>query len=95
LEAEYIALALNNLVCTFSPQRIVLGGGVMHQEGLFPKIRRKFSDLLNGYIQSPALSEGLEEYILPPALGSRAGVLGAIALAMDLRVKNPKGLNDL
>jgi fructokinase len=95
LEGEYIALALYNLVCTFSPQRIVLGGGVMHQEGLFPKIRRKFSDLLNGYIQSPALSEGLDEYILPPALGSRAGVLGAVALAMDLRNTHPKGLQDL
>lgn len=83
LEAHYIALALQNLVCTLSPQRIVLGGGVMQQAQLFPLIRKKFSVFLNGYIQSPALQEGLDDYILPPALGNRAGVLGAVALAMD------------
>lgn len=84
LEAHYIALALNNLVCALSPQRIILGGGVMQQSQLFPLIRSELQALLNGYIQSPLLLERMEEYVLPPALGPRAGVLGAIALAVVL-----------
>lgn len=81
LEAHYIALALQNLVCTLSPKKIILGGGVMQQVQLFPMIRKETVDLLNGYVQSPAILEHMDTYIVPPGLGSRAGVLGAIALA--------------
>jgi len=81
LEAHYIALALMNYICVLSPQRIILGGGVMEQRQLLPMIRRKVVELLNGYIQTPAILERIEEYIVPPSLGARAGVLGAIALA--------------
>ena len=81
LEAHYIALGLANLIYTLSPQRIVLGGGVMAQAQLFPLIRAEVPRLLNGYVQSPAIIEHADEYIVPPALGDRAGVLGAIALA--------------
>jgi fructokinase len=63
-----------------SPQRIILGGGVMSQEHLFPMVRRKTLELLNGYVQMPQILEHIDEYIVPPGLGSRAGVLGAIAL---------------
>jgi len=83
LEAQYIALAMTNVICMLSPQRIVLGGGVMSQAHLFPLIRQKVLQYLNGYIQSPALSEDIEHYIVSPALGGRAGVLGAIALAIQ------------
>lgn len=83
LEAEYLALALHNLVCALSPQRVILGGGVMKQAHLFPRIRARLRDLLNGYIPVPAiLTEEIEAYVVPPALGDRAGVLGALALAM-------------
>ena len=51
LEAHYLALGLVAFVCTLSPERIILGGGVMDQEHLFPMIRTKVQDLLNGYIQ--------------------------------------------
>jgi len=81
LEAHYIALALVNYICVLSPQRIILGGGVMEQAQLFPLIRREVIELLKGYIQSPTIVERSEEYIVPPGLGTRAGVLGAIALA--------------
>jgi fructokinase len=84
LEAHYISLALHNLVCIFSPQRIILGGGVMQQEQLFPMIRVETAHLLNGYIQSPAILEDIASFIVPPGLGSRSGVLGAIALAQEL-----------
>jgi fructokinase len=87
LEAHYLALGVNNLVCTVSPQRIILGGGVMRQAGLFPLVQRKTLELLNSYIQVSAITEHIEEYIVPPRLGDNAGVLGAIALASGMAVK--------
>lgn len=81
LEAEYIALALCSYIYTLSPQRIVLGGGVGQQPHLLKKVRQKVPALLNGYIQSPHIVERIEEYIVSPGLGNRAGVLGALALA--------------
>jgi fructokinase len=81
LEARYLSLALVNLILTLSPGRIVLGGGVMQQVQLFPQIRERVLETLNGYVQSPSLTKRMGEYIVPPILGDRSGVLGAIALA--------------
>jgi fructokinase len=81
IEARYLALGLVNLMVTVSPKRIILGGGVMNASHIFPLIRREFSDLLNGYVRHPDVIEGLDSFIVPPQLGGRAGVLGAIALA--------------
>lgn len=81
LEAEYLAQALVSYILILSPQRIVLGGGVMHQPALFPLVRSRVQELLGGYVKSPAILEEIDSYIVPPALGDRAGVLGAIALA--------------
>ncbi|MBP8129522.1 MAG: ROK family protein [Candidatus Hydrogenedentes bacterium] len=83
LEAEYLASGLVPQLCIISPQRIVLGGGVMEQAHLFPRIRARFLSLLNGYIQRPEILRDIGLYIVPPGLGNRAGVLGAIALAQD------------
>jgi fructokinase len=81
LEARYLALALHGFVCTLSPQRIVIGGGVMEQPHLLPRIRLELGRLLNGYIQSPVLAGDLGHYVVAPALGRRAGVLGALSMA--------------
>ncbi len=83
LEAQYLAHAIAGYICTLSPQRIILGGGVMDQRQLFPLIRSQVVSLLNGYIISPMLNERIAEYICPPALGSRAGVCGGLALALQ------------
>jgi fructokinase len=80
LEARYIALALANFIVTISPQRIILGGGVMSSPHMFPTVRSQVQQFLNGYVQSPAILEHIDEYIVAPGLGNRAGVLGAIAL---------------
>jgi fructokinase len=84
LEAEYIARALINLIYAYSPQRIVLGGGVSQHAGLHQAVRLKVQDGLNGYIQSPMLLKTIDQYIVPPSLGNRSGVLGSIAMAIDL-----------
>lgn len=81
LEAHYVALALTTIVCVCAPQRVVVGGGVMEQQVLFPLVREEVQRLLCGYIQVPALLTGIAGYVVPPGLGGRAGVLGALALA--------------
>lgn len=83
IEAGYIAQALVNYILTQAPQRIIIGGGVMQKSLMFPSVRRKVQELLNGYINHPMILEHIEEYIVPPVLGGRSGVLGAIALAMS------------
>lgn len=84
LEAHYIALALANFVVTLSPQRILIGGGVSTQDFLFPLIRQKVKETLNNYVQSSAVGDDIDAYIVPPALGTRSGMLGAIALAQKI-----------
>jgi fructokinase len=81
LEASYIAFGLASLICTLSPQRIIIGGGVMQQVHIFGLIREKLSSLLNGYIQARELTDSIDGYIVAPALGNRSGVLGALVLA--------------
>lgn len=83
LEAHYIAQALANFILTLSPQRIILGGGVMSQAQLFPLVRKQVLALLNGYVQSKSLLLGIDDYIVPPGLGNQAGSLGSVALAMQ------------
>jgi fructokinase len=85
LEAHYVALGVMTIIMMLSPQRIILGGGVMQESQLFPLVRRKVPLLINGYIQTPQITENIEEYIVPPGLGERAGVLGAIALAQRVK----------
>lgn len=79
LEAEYIAQALVNYTMVLSPQRIILGGGVMHQEQLLPMIRERFAALLNGYVRTKEL-EDLDTYIVLQSLDDRQGILGALRL---------------
>jgi fructokinase len=74
-------VALANLTLTISPQRILLGGGVMQQTQLFRMIRAEFSWVLNGYVRHPDILDHLDEYIQPPKLGGNAGVVGALFLA--------------
>jgi fructokinase len=89
LEADYIALALVNLIYAYSPRRIILGGGVARHPGLHEKVRDRVRQVLNGYIHSPMVKERISEYIIPPTLGNRSGVLGAIAMAIDLVRREP------
>lgn len=83
LEADYLAQALRAFICILSPQRIIMGGGVMEQPQLFPLLRHKTQAYLNGYVQHPAILTEIAQYIVPPGLGNRAGVLGAIALGQQ------------
>jgi fructokinase len=81
LEAHYLALAVVNFICTLSPQRIILGGGVMEHPRLLTMVRAGVQELLNRYVQAPAVLDDIDSYIVAPGLGNRSGVLGAFALA--------------
>jgi len=81
LEADYLALGLLNMICLLSPQRIIVGGGVMQEPSLLPLVRRRITKLASGYFDTPELREEVDDYIVAPALGDRAGVLGALELA--------------
>ncbi|GGA20185.1 ROK family protein [Paenibacillus physcomitrellae] len=84
MEAYYLAQALMNYILILSPEKIVMGGGVMKQLQLFPLIHTKLKELLNGYVQHPNLSdEKISSYIVPPGLGDNAGICGALALAQS------------
>jgi len=83
LEAKYLALGLATWVCTLSPQRIILGGGVMQQTRLFATIRAELLQLLNGYIDAREITDCADQYVVAPGLGTQSGVLGALALAED------------
>jgi fructokinase len=69
------------VIFVLSPERIVLGGGVMSQPGLLALVHREVSTLMNGYLDTAAVGEEIASYVSLPGLGPQAGVLGAIALA--------------
>ncbi|WP_232522411.1 ROK family protein [Marinimicrobium alkaliphilum] len=92
IQARYLAIMCINLTVCYSPERIILGGGVMQQGHLFPKIRAHFKKLMNGYEQGPAAGN-LENFIVPPGLGNAAGETGALLMAQRTaeRLEQPPG----
>ena len=81
LEAWYLAQACANYCMLYSPERIVLGGGVMKQPSLLPMIREAFPKHLAGYIRTDRV-EDVENYIVPASLGDNQAVLGCLRLAL-------------
>ncbi|SHE10915.1 Putative fructokinase [Chlamydia abortus] len=81
IEADYLAQALVNYILILAPQKIIMGGGVMKQQQLFPLVRSRLLEWLNGYVQHEAVLNAAEDYIVPPGLGDNAGLCGALALA--------------
>lgn len=82
IESYYVAQAITNYILTYSPQKVILWGGVMHQEQMFPMVRKKVQKMLNGYLKHTMIEEQIENYIVSPELGENAGILGAIRLGM-------------
>lgn len=74
---------IHNLVLTACPQRVLIGGGVAAgQPWLFPRLRQAVVKSLAGYGATPALIPIIDDFIRAPALGDRAGPLGAIAVGL-------------
>ncbi len=82
LEAGYLASAVANIMLTLSPERFVLGGGVMNRRHIFPLIRERVVKVLQGYGVLEEIVEGIDDHIVPPGLGDDSGIAGAFALAV-------------
>jgi fructokinase len=81
-EAQYLGYAISNFICTLSPRKVILGGGLMERTQLFPMIRKNVLQLLNGYIRTGEIMDRIDSYIVPAGLGKQSGILGAVALAI-------------
>lgn len=90
LEAQYLALGILGITCVASPHRVIVGGGVMERPRLRRAVARRLVGLVAGYLDTPLLGQEIDNYLVAPALGDRAGVLGAIALA-QLEAPNLSG----
>lgn len=82
LEAHYLSQMCMNLIMTVSPEKIILGGGVMSQSHLFPMIRQETMRLLNGYV---ACIDQADDLIVPPVCFPDSGLIGAVLLAKNAR----------
>ncbi len=79
LEAHYIAQGVADFILCYAPRKVILGGGVMKQEQLFPLIREKVAANLNGYLGCEELKD-LDSYIVPNSLNENQGILGCVEL---------------
>lgn len=80
LESYYLGQALSNCIMMYSPERIILGGGVMHTPGLIELVRKETLRNLNNYIKKKEILDHIDEYIVLPKLGDNAGLIGSIEL---------------
>src|SRR5208282_1399847 len=81
IEADYLGQLCAQLVLMHSPQRILMGGGVMQQERLLINIRERMRHWLGDYVTLPELAD--PHYLCAPGLGTAAGIKGALAVALD------------
>ncbi|EDX83360.1 ROK family protein [Synechococcus sp. PCC 7335] len=84
LEASYLATGLVNFILMLSPQKIVLGGGVMEQKRLLATVHTQVREKLNAYLSVPQITDNIADYIVPAKLGGKAGILGALVLAQQV-----------
>ncbi len=83
IESYYLGQSISSTILMLSPKKIILGGGVMHQNHLFPIIRDEVRKQLHGYVNSDAILNQMDSYIVPPGLGDNAGLCGALALGLE------------
>lgn len=88
LEAYYLAQAACNMIFLLSPQRIVLGGGVMTRGDLFHLVYDEARSRLGGYIPPLEPTAAIEDLIVPASLGDDAGIIGALEMAQDAALRD-------
>jgi fructokinase len=81
LEGYYLAQAIYDYTLAFSPDMIILGGGVSHQPLLLPSIQKHFEEINRRYLNYPKLSAG--DYLVMPVLGDDSALYGGAVLAME------------
>ena len=81
-EAEYLAKGIINIICILSPQKIIIGGGVMKQSYLLNAVKKRVVKLLNGYFNIPQIKDNIDDYIVSPSHGDESAIAGAFELAI-------------
>lgn len=74
--ADYLAQFCQMLIALYSPQRIILGGGVLQTRGLLDSIRDRAAARAGSYFGVDATT-----IITAPGLGTLSGIAGAFQLA--------------
>jgi len=82
--ANYIGQGIYQMMLAYAPDRIIIGGGVMNQTHLLPKIKQHIITKLNNYNYYPALTN-LDQTITTPALGDNAGLIGGLVFAAQIK----------
>lgn len=77
--AWYLAQFVVTLQSIMEPGRIILGGGVMATPGLLDRVRVQATQLGSAYFRGKP-----DDIVVAPGLGDRAGLVGGLALAMDM-----------
>ena len=87
LVVHYMAGLCVSIILLVSPERIALGGGLMQNLSLFPRIRLRVQEVLNCYINVNTITDAtlMEAYIVPPVNGADAGLIGACQIAETAR----------
>lgn len=85
VQADYLGQFCAQIALALSPERIVLGGGVMQQTRLLPLLRTRTRHWLGGYLDRDQTGSGIDRWIVAPACGEDSGLLGALQLARQAR----------
>ncbi len=80
--AEYLGQLATALVLISSPERIVIGGGVMTDSALHGAVAQAMRREIAGYLPAPVI--GAPNFIVPPALGADSGLTGGFLLAQEI-----------
>ena len=78
-EADLLAKGIVSIISNHSPDRIILGGGVMQQKHLLSMIRSNIAEIWNSYIPLVSLSQ----LIVEPGLGIDSGIVGSLVIASN------------
>ena len=80
LLAGYLAQALTTYILCYSPQKIIIGGGVADHTPIVQLARAKTAELLNHYLVTPEMND-LDSYIVNNSLEGKQGVMGCLELS--------------
>jgi fructokinase len=94
MEAEYVAHGLVNLIYTVCPERIVVGGGIAQRLD-WTYLRHRIRQLLGNYLDLREMTNGIDDYVVRPALGDRSGLTGALLLAQSCLEHPPQRRSEI
>ncbi|WP_165069228.1 ROK family protein [Marisediminicola senii] len=87
--AYYIAQVTAQVTFALGVERFIVGGGVLGAPGLLDEVRQQLSGVTGGPLAGHGMTADPFDFLVPPALGGDAGVLGALAIAEGLVLHQP------